>query len=185
MIDTMTDRERLLALLRERSLEIGDFVLSSGARSNYYIDGRRTTMHAEGQALIGRIGLALLREAGLRPDSIGGLTMGADPVAYAIAHASWLAGNPIHAFSVRKTAKSHGRGKRIEGCFEPGQRVVVIEDTITSGGSALDACAAVEGEGGEVLSVLTIVDRKSGGRAAIEDAGYRLITAFEIGELLG
>lgn len=180
----MTDRERLLALLRERSLEIGDFVLASGARSTYYIDGRRTTMHAEGQALIGRLGLAAIREKELEPDSIGGLTMGADPVSYAIAHASWLAGEPIHAFSVRKAAKSYGRGRRIEGCFEPGQRVLVTEDTMTTGGSALEACAAVEEEGGKVVGVLAIVDRETGAQEALQKAGYPLITLYSISELL-
>jgi orotate phosphoribosyltransferase len=179
-----TDRERLKALLLERSLKVGDFVLSSGARSSYYVDCRRTTMHAEGQTLVGRMGLELLHRSGLQPESIGGLTMGADPVAYAIAHASWLAGEPVNAFSVRKKAKEHGAGRRIEGCFETGHRVVVVEDTITSGGSALEACAAVEVEGGEVLGVLAVVDRESGGREAIEARGYRVLTLFGISELV-
>lgn len=181
----MTPRERLIELLRQRSLEIGDFVLSSGARSTYYVDCRRTTMHAEGQALVGQLSWDLIKASGLEPDSIGGLTMGADPVAYALAHSSWLGGAPINAFSVRKKVKEHGTGRRIEGCFEPGHAVVVIEDTITSGGSALEACGAVESEGGRVLAVLTIVDRESGGRQAIEDAGYAVISLFGIGELLG
>jgi orotate phosphoribosyltransferase len=159
----MSDRERLLALLLERSFRTGDFVLASGARSTYYIDCRTTTTHAEGQALVGRLGLALLRVADLRPDSIGGLTMGADPVAYAIAHASWLAGEPVHAFSVRKEPKAHGTGKRVEGCFSSGAKVVVVEDVVTSGKSALQACDAVEAEGGTVLGVIALVDRESGG----------------------
>lgn len=180
----MAERARLIALLKERSLAFGDFVLASGARSSYYVDARRTTMHAEGQALVGPLGYRLIRDAGLSPDSVGGLTMGADPVSYAIAHASWLAGDPINAFSVRKQAKGHGRGRRIEGCFEAGQKVVIIEDSITSGGSALEACAAVEAEGGVVIGVLAIVDRESGGRAAIEAAGYPLLTLVGIRELL-
>src|SRR5690606_3068711 len=101
----------------------------------------------------------LLRSSGLDPQVVGGLTMGADPVSYAIAYTSWLTGEPVHAFSVRKQAKEHGRGRRIEGCFEAGQKVVVVEDVITSGGSALTACAAVEEEGGSVLGVLAILDR--------------------------
>jgi orotate phosphoribosyltransferase len=180
----MTHRDRLLELLRERSLETGDFVLASGARSSYYIDCRRTTMHAEGQVLVGQLGFELLKGSGLDPDSVGGLTMGADPVSYALAYTSWLAGDPVHAFSVRKQAKEHGRGKRIEGSFEPGHRVLVIEDVITSGGSALEACAAVEAEGGTVLGVLAILDRESGGREALERAGYRVLSLFRIGELL-
>ena len=180
----MTHRDRLLELLRERSLEIGDFVLSSGARSNYYIDCRRTTMHAEGQVLVGQLCWELLKGSGLDPECVGGLTMGADPVSYSLAYTSWLAGEAVNAFSVRKEAKQHGRAKRIEGSFEPGQRVVVIEDVITTGGSALDACAAVEEQGGEVLGVLALVDRESGGREAIEQAGYRVLSLFRIAELL-
>ena len=180
----MSDRRRLLELLLERSFRTGDFVLASGARSSYYIDCRTTTTHAEGQALVGRLGLALLRDAGLRPDAVGGLTMGADPVAYAIAHASWLAGDPVHAFSVRKAPKEHGTGRRVEGCFTSGARVVVVEDVVTSGMSALQACDAVEAEGGTVLAVIALVDRESGGRAAIEARGYPVHTLFAVGELL-
>ncbi|HEV2132319.1 MAG TPA: orotate phosphoribosyltransferase [Longimicrobiaceae bacterium] len=180
----MTERDRLLQLLLERSFRMGDFVLASGARSHYYIDARTTTTHAEGQFLIGRQGLELLRGAGVRPGAIGGLTMGADPVAYAIAHASWLGGEPIHAFSVRKEPKAHGTGRRIEGCFSAGDRVIVIEDVITSGGSALRACEAVRAEGGEVLAVLALVDREAGGREAIEAAGYPVLSLFRVSELL-
>ena len=180
----MSDRDRLRALLLERSFRTGDFVLASGARSTYYIDCRTTTTHAEGQALVGRMGLALLREAGLAPDAVGGLTMGADPVAYAIAHASWLAGDPVNAFSVRKQPKDHGTGKRVEGCFASGDRVVVVEDVITSGKSALQACDAVEAEGGSVLAVIALVDREGGGREAVEARGYPVHTIFAVGELL-
>jgi orotate phosphoribosyltransferase len=180
----MRSRDRLLELLLERSFRTGDFVLASGARSSYYIDCRTTTTHAEGQALVGKLGLALLRDAGVHPDAVGGLTMGADPVAYAIAHASWLAGEPVNAFSVRKEPKAHGTGKRVEGCFATGARVVVVEDVVTSGKSALQACDAVEAEGGTVLAVIALVDRESGGRAAIEARGYAVHTLFPVGELL-
>jgi orotate phosphoribosyltransferase len=179
------DRERLVALLLERSFRVGDFVLSSGARSRFYIDCRTTTTHAEGQAVVGRLGLAAVREAGLRPDAIGGLTMGADPVAYAIAHASWIAGDPVNAFTVRKEPKAHGTGKRVEGCFAAGMRVVVVEDVITTGGSALKAIEAVEAEGGEVIAVLSLVDREEGGREAIEARGYPVHAIVGVGELLG
>ncbi|HEV2149688.1 MAG TPA: orotate phosphoribosyltransferase [Longimicrobiaceae bacterium] len=180
----MTDRDRLLRLLVERSLRLGDFVLASGARSRYYIDCRTTTTHAEGQYLVGRLGLELLDGAGLAPATVGGLTMGADPVAYAVAHASWIAGRPVHAFSVRKEAKEHGTGKRIEGCFAAGDPVVVVEDVITSGGSALRACDAVRQAGGAVLGVLALVDREGGGREAIEAAGYPVHALFRVSELL-
>ncbi len=178
------ERERLVALLLERSFRVGNFVLASGARSRFYIDCRTTTTHAEGQALVGRLGLALLRGAGLRPDAVGGLTMGADPVSYAIAHASWLAGDPVHAFTVRKEPKAHGTGKRVEGCFQAGHRVVVVEDVITTGGSALKAIEAVEAEGGTVVAVLSLVDREGGGREAIEARGYPVHTLVGVGELL-
>ncbi|MEX2584634.1 MAG: orotate phosphoribosyltransferase [Gemmatimonadota bacterium] len=180
----MTHRERLMELIRERSVKTGEFVLSSGQRSSYYVDCRRTTMLAEGQVLVGQLGWELLKASGLDPDSVGGLTMGADPVSYALAYTSWLTGEALNAFSVRKQAKEHGRGKRIEGSFEPGHRVVVIEDVITSGGSALEACAAIEAEGGEVLGVLAVLDRESGGRAAIEEAGYRVLSLFRISEIM-
>jgi orotate phosphoribosyltransferase len=178
-------RARLLQLLLERSLRVGDFVLASGQRSRFYLDCRTTTTHAEGQFLVGRLALAALRDAGFQPHSVGGLTMGADPVAYAIAHASWGAGSAVHAFSVRKEPKEHGVGRRIEGCFEPGNRVVVVEDVITSGASALRACTAVADARGEVLAVFALVDRESGGREAIEAAGYPVLSLYGVGELLG
>jgi orotate phosphoribosyltransferase len=178
------DRERLIALLLERSFRVGDFVLSSGARSAYYVDARTTTTHAEGQAVVGRLGLDTLRDAGLRPAAVGGLTLGADPVAYAIAHASWIAGDPVNAFTVRKEPKAHGTGKRVEGCFAAGDEVVVIEDTVTTGGSAIKAIHAVEAEGGKVLAVLALVDREEGGREAIERAGYPVHTLVRVSELL-
>jgi orotate phosphoribosyltransferase len=179
----MSDRARLIQLLLERSFRTGDFVLASGARSRYYVDCRTTTTHAEGQALIGRLGLGALRRAGLHPDAVGGLTMGADPVAYAIAHASWLAGDPVNAFTVRKEPKTHGTSKRVEGCFASGDRVVVVEDVITTGGSALKAIQAIEAEGGLVIGVLALVDRMEGGREHIEQAGYGVHTLVSIGEL--
>lgn len=180
----MAHPDRLKELLLERSVSRGDFVLASGARSSIYVDCRTTTTHAEGQFLVGQLGWELLRSSGLHPDSVGGLTMGADPVAYAIAHASWLAGEPINAFSVRKQPKEHGTGRLIEGCFREGDRVVVIEDVVTSGGSALTACDAVISAGGEVLAVLALLDRESGGRERIESAGYRLLSLYRISELV-
>lgn len=162
-------------LLLERSVERGDFVLASGQHSSYYIDCRRTTMSAEGLVLIGRLGLEAIRGAGWAPAAVGGLTMGADPVAYAIAAASWQSGPVVDAFSVRKEPKGHGTGRQIEGSFRDGMPVVVIEDVITSGGSALRAIAAVEGAGGRVLGVLAVVDRGQGGREKLEAAGHSVV----------
>ncbi|WP_419163752.1 orotate phosphoribosyltransferase [Candidatus Palauibacter sp.] len=179
----ISSHTKLLNLLSERSFRLGDFVLTSGAHSDYYIDCRTTTMHAHGQVLIGHVGLAAIRDAGLRPDAIGGLTMGADPLAYAIAAASWRKGDPIHAFSVRKRAKRHGKGQLIEGCFEPGARVVVVEDVITTGGSAFKACEAVNQARGDVLGVVGLVDREEGGRAALERAGLHTIVLYTASDL--
>jgi orotate phosphoribosyltransferase len=171
----VSDDDQLRRLLLARSVRRGDFVLASGQRSSYYIDCRLTTMSAEGQVLIGRMGLAAIAAAGWRPRAIGGLTMGADPVAYAIAAASWGTELVIDAFSVRKEAKSHGTAQLIEGNFEPGSEVVVVEDVITSGGSAQRAIAAVEGAGGRVAGVLAVVDREQGGRSLLTAAGYDVV----------
>ncbi|HEU4587647.1 MAG TPA: orotate phosphoribosyltransferase [Gemmatimonadales bacterium] len=167
--------QRLERLILERSVRYGDFVLASGQRSSYYIDCRLTTMSAEGMVLIGREGLAALRGAGWNPSSIGGLTMGADPVAYAIAAASFTDQPAIDAFSVRKDPKEHGTRRLIEGNFTPGASVVVVEDVITSGSSARRAIAAVEDGGGKVLGVLAVVDREQGGRDLLEQAGYPVV----------
>lgn len=180
----MSDHAALIALLRERSVRFGDFTLASGAKSSYYIDCRLTTMSAPGQVLIGRLGLRALREAGWAVRSVGGLTMGADPVSYAIAAASAGDAVPIDAFSVRKEAKQHGTGRLIEGNFASGDTVVVIEDVITSGGSALKAAEAVRAAGGTVAGVLAVVDREAGGRAAIEAAGMPVIALVTATELL-
>jgi len=179
----MDGRERLLDLLAERSFKIGDFTLVSGRKSRYYVDARMTTLSAEGQALIGALGLRAMDEAGLSPEAVGGLTMGADPIAYAIAHRSFLDGRPIEAFTVRKQPKDHGVGRQIEGCFEPGRSVVIIEDTITSGGSALKACQVVDAAGGKILAVLALVDREEGGREAIEAEGFRVVSLVKLSEL--
>lgn len=174
----MTDSTltQLIALLATRSAKRGDFVLASGRRSNLYVDCRLTAMSPDGQMLIGRAGLAALRASGWPVDAVGGLTLGADPIAYAIAHASALAaergeGEMVRAFTVRKEAKQHGTGKLIEGPFQSGDRVVVVEDVITTGGSALKAVEAVRAAGGTVLGVLALVDREEGGREAIEAQG--------------
>ncbi len=176
-------RERLRTLLLERSVRRGDFVLASGRRSSYYIDCRLTTMSAEGQRVIGSLGWRALGEAGWRPRAVGGLTMGADPVAYAIAAASFGSDLVVNAFSVRKEAKTHGTARVIEGCFAEGDDVVVVEDVITTGGSALRAIAAVEAAGGRVLGVLAVVDREEDGRAALERDGRHVVTLVGAGEL--
>ena len=175
---------RLEELLLSRSVRHGDFVLASGQRSPYYIDCRLTTMSAEGMVLIGREGVRAIREAGWRATAVGGLMLGADPVAYAIAAASFAEGPAMDAFTVRKEPKQHGTQRLIEGNFAPGAAVVVVEDVITSGGSALKAIDAVTAEGGSVAGVLAVVDREQGGRERLEAAGFpvrTLTTASALG----
>lgn len=129
-------------------------------------------MSPEGLSLIGPLGLAAIRDAGWVPDAVGGLTLGADPIAYAISYASASSPPPLRAFTVRKEAKSHGTGRLIEGPFEAGDQVVIVEDVITTGGSALRAARAVADAGGTIAGVLALVDREEGGRESIEAAGY-------------
>jgi orotate phosphoribosyltransferase len=179
----VTDPESLRRLLIERSVRRGDFVLASGQRSSYYIDCRLATMSAAGMVLIGRLGLAAIQRAGWRPTGVGGLTMGADPVAYAIAAASFGTASTVDAFSVRKESKDHGTGRMIEGNFESGMAVVVVEDVITSGGSARKAAAAVEAAGGKVLGILAVVDREEGGRATLEREGRAVVALTTVTEL--
>jgi len=167
---------RLEELLLARSVRHGDFVLASGERSSFYIDCRLTTMSAEGMVLIGREGLRVIRQAAWKASGVGGLTLGADPVAYAIAAASCAEGPPLDAFTVRKVPKQHGTQRLIEGNFAAGATVVVVEDVITSGSSALRAIEAVLAEGGLVAGVLAVVDRQQGGREKLEAAGYEVRT---------
>lgn len=179
----MSTHRELAALLATRSARRGDFVLSSGRRSDLYVDARLTTMSPDGLVLVGRLALNAIRTTGWSADAVGGLTLGADPVAYAIAFTSQLDGKPIRAFTVRKQPKDHGTGKRIEGPFQDGDRVVVVEDVITTGGSALDAVDSIRAAGGVPIGVLAVVDREEGGREAIEAAGLPVVsltTAREI-----
>jgi orotate phosphoribosyltransferase len=180
----VTERDRLGALLRERALRRGDFVLASGARSSFYIDARRATMTGLGQLLIGRLALAELDDAGWAPAAVGGLTLGADPVAYAIAHAAAAAGRTLDAFTVRKEPKGHGTGRQIEGAFEGGATVVVVEDSMTTGGSALRAISVLEAAGARVLGVLCVVDREEGGAHRLAAAGHPCRSLFTAAELL-
>lgn len=170
-------RDTLKDLLLARSVRRGDFVLASGRHSSFYIDARLTTMSGDGLAVVGGLGLDRMAVRGWTPRAVGGLTLGADPVAYALALTARRRGQLLDAFTVRKQAKNHGTGKRIEGCFSPGFPVVVVEDVLTTGSSAREAITAVESAGGHVLGVMAVVDRQEGGREAIERAGY-LVEAF-------
>lgn len=178
------DHESLIELLRERSLRTGDFTLASGKKSSYYIDCRLTTMSGAGQLLIGRVSLIELHRHGWNPTHVGGLTLGADPVAYAIAHTAALSGRPIDGFTVRKEAKQHGTGRVIEGADLAGRDVVIVEDVITTGDSARRAIASVREAGANVLGVLAVVDREEGGRDSLEAEGVKVISLATATELL-
>ena len=166
----------LVQLLASKSAKRGHFTLASGRPSTLYIDARLTTMSPEGLRIIGSAGLQALHDARWNVDSVGGLTLGADPISYAIAYASAESSSPVRAFTVRKEAKVHGMGRLIEGPFQQGDRAVVIEDVITTGGSALRAAQAIADAGGQVVGVLALVDREEGGREALEAQGLTVIT---------
>jgi len=142
-------------------------------------------MSPEGLALIGPLGVEALREARWQVDAVGGLTLGADPIAYAISYASAQTATPMRAFTVRKEAKAHGTGKLIEGPFRSGDRVAVVEDVITTGGSAARAVDAIRDAGGDVAGVLALVDRGEGGRETLEEKGLRVISLVTAADILG
>ncbi len=183
-------RKELIALLKERSICFGDFTLKSGQKSDFYVDCRQTTLHPRGANLIGQLVHGIVREneakLGVKVNAVGGLTMGADPISVAVAIRSDLAGDaaPLNAICIRKEAKEHGRGKQVEGPFQAGDVVAVIEDTITTGGSTLTAIEAIEREGGKVAFVICLVDREEGGGEVIEKAGYPFVAAVRKSEFM-
>ena len=170
----MIDRGTLVRLLAQRSVRRGRFTLASGRESNHYVDARLTTMSPEGLAVIGPLAV----------DAVGGLTLGADPIAYATALASVSKPPLVRAFTVRKEAKQHGTGRLIEGPMREGDRVVVIEDVITTGGSALRAAEAVQRAGASISGILALVDREEGGRATLEAEGFQVVCLATLTELL-
>ncbi|MCK6209636.1 orotate phosphoribosyltransferase [Georgenia sp. EYE_87] len=168
-----TPRARLAQLVRELAVVRGEVTLASGLTSDFYVDMRRATLHHAAAPLIGHVMLDMLEEAGFGAgeiDAVGGLTMGADPVATAILHAAASRGLDVDAFVVRKEAKGHGMRRRVEGPDVAGRRVVVLEDTSTTGGSPLTAIEALREAGAEVAAVAVVVDRDTGAREAIESA---------------
>jgi orotate phosphoribosyltransferase len=179
----MTDRQQLIELLSTRSVKRGNFVLASGKTSEIYIDVRLTSMSPEGLGLIGPLVLAAIRNAGWIADSIGGMTLGADPIAYATSYASNTNAPLLRAFTVRKETKGHGTGRPIEGPFQSGDHVVVVEDVITTGSSALRAIQTITESGGSISGIVAIVDREEGGREALEAKGYEVISLVSISEL--
>jgi len=184
MPDAMTERQQLVHLLATRSVKTGRFTLASGRTSDLYVDARLTTMSPEGLSLIGPLAIQILKAAEWKLDSVGGLTLGADPIAYSISYASNFTPPLLRAFTIRKEAKARGTGRQIEGTFLPGDRVVVVEDVVTTGSSALKAVDAVISAGGYIAGVFTLVDREEGGREAIEGAGYKVISITHRSELM-
>jgi orotate phosphoribosyltransferase len=190
MLTTEKARIELLGLLRRKSVFHGDFVLTSGAKSSYYVDCKLTTLDPKGAWLVGQVMHSLIRkqesEAGVSVEAVGGLTMGADPIALAVGMFSVYANDrkPLRVFTVRKTPKSHGQLKLIEGDFRKGDRVVVIDDVVTRGDSTIKAIEAVEHEGGVVAFVAALVDRDEGGRRKIEELGYRVSSVFDREDVL-
>ena len=164
-------RERLLTLIAERSFRLGDFTLSSGLKSDYYIDCRTTTLHAEGSELTGRVFLDLFREQNWNPAAAGGLTLGADPIVTAITVISSQEHRPVHGFLVRKAEKTHGMGRRIEGFQEKGASVVIVDDVCTTGSSTIQAIEAARKFGFRIVGVACLVEREeAGGRGPVEQA---------------
>lgn len=179
-------RAELLALLVERSFRMSAtpaFTLASGALSRYYIDLKQTVLTARGAYLVGRLMHA--RVAPLAPDAVGGLTLGADPIAVSTAVVSALEPPTIAAFVVRKQAKGHGTGAWIEGGLSPNARVIVLEDVVTTGGSTLTAIERVRAHGCRILLAAAVIDRGEGGREAIEAAGVPFDALFTMADLLG
>lgn len=176
-------KEELKKLLRQKSLITGvERVLTSGRISNYYIDAKMTTLDPWGAQIVARLILEVLRPYDI--NAIGGFTLGADPIVAAVAALSAETDRPLPAFIVRKEPKKHGERKMIEGPFERGWRVCVVDDVVTTGGSTLKACQAVEEEGGVVVLTLAIVDRQEGGRENLEAKGYTFISLLTRDELL-
>ncbi len=179
-------RERLRELILSTAVIRGRVILSSGREADYYIDLRRVTLHHEGAPLVGHVMLEQLGVAGFGPgnvDAVGGLTLGADPIATALLHSAAARGRNLDAFVVRKDAKAHGLQRRIEGPDVAGRRVVVVEDTSTTGASALTAVEALREAGANVLAVAVIVDRDTGAREAIEAQGLPYLYVYRLAEL--
>jgi orotate phosphoribosyltransferase len=172
----MTDRDALVAQVTKKGVVHGRVTLSSGAEADYYVDMRRVTLDAEAAPLVGRVMLALTDDWDF--DAVGGLTLGADPVALAMLHAAAAQGRELDAFVVRKAEKTHGLQRLIEGPDVAGRRVLAVEDTSTTGSSVLTAVEALREAGAEVVGVAVVVDRATGAKEAVEAAGCRYRSAL-------
>lgn len=182
MTRLLAERERLRALIIEKALSRGQFILASGASSTYYLDIRKISMDPEGAFLVANLMLDAMADDAL--GAVGGPVLGAAPIVGAIAAESFRRGRPLPVFLVRKEAKSHGTGQLIEGIFPAGRNVALVEDVVTSAGSVLKAIDAVEAAGSRVTRVVCVVDRAGGGREAIEARGISFTPLFPVADLL-
>lgn len=174
----MYSRDTLISLVREHALRFGTFTLASGKTASYYLDCRQITLHPQGANQIGAGMLEILKTN--MPDCVGGMAIGADPITASIVVHAGQQNLPLLGFMVRKEAKQHGMGRQVEGPVKPGMNCVIVEDVITSGGSALQAAKAAKEFGLNVLGVLAVIDRLEGGRAAFEAEGIPLTTLLTI-----
>jgi len=183
----MSIKEQLKEIICDLSYEEREVTLASGRRSNFYFDGKQTTLHARGGLLVGQAFWEEVKQFGVTIDGVGGLTLGADPIATATSIAAHLDGSNVHAFIIRKEPKGHGTGQWLEGRknLPPGSKVVIVEDVTTTGGSSMKAVERAEEEGLEVVGIVTLVDREEGAREAIEGAGQVLRTVFTKSEVVG
>lgn len=177
----MSVREQLVEQIKSKAIVRGKVTLASGREADYYVDMRRVTLDGVAAPLVGQVMLELTKD--LDFDAVGGLTMGADPVAVAMLHAAAAQGERLDAFVVRKEAKGHGLQKQIEGAEVAGRRVLVVEDTSTTGGSPLTAVKALEAAGAEIAAIAVVVDRSAGAAEAIAAAGYPYLYAFGLEDL--
>jgi orotate phosphoribosyltransferase len=173
-------RARLLQLIREKSYEEGEVTLTSGKKSTFYVDGKQTTLDSEGGYLVGRLFYEIIKRSKIPVEAVGGPTLGADPIVTAISIVSYLEGDPIPAFIIRKEPKKHGKALWIEGdkSLRPGTNVAIVEDVVTTGGSTLRAIEIAKTQGLQVVQVLALVDREEGGRENLAREGYILESIF-------
>lgn len=178
-------KTRLIQIIRDRSYREGDFTLASGKKSSFYIDLKATTLHPEGAYLIGKYAVEILSRSGLKIDAVGGLTLGADPIATAVSLSAFQGGLHWPAFIVRKEPKSHGTARYLEGTenLKPGASVVILEDVVTTGGSSLKAIDRLSEAGYHPIAVLTVVDREEGGRAVFLNRGLSFFSLIQRSEL--
>jgi len=181
------DRKELMEIVRELSYEERDVTLASGRKSNFYFDGKQTALHAKGGLLVGKAFWEIVKEFEGPIHGVGGLTMGADPIATATSIAAGIDGQFVHAFIIRKEPKGHGTGQWLEGRknLPPGSRVVIVEDVTTTGDSSMKAVDRAQQEGLEVLGVITLVDREEGARENIEGQGQILKSVFTRTQVVG